>query len=323
MRTKTSRVLLAVLLAFGLLAAACGSDDDDDGGTASGDTTDDQASEVEGTDGPTIQFVPQDFAESETLTQVYAQYLEAQGFDVAVQDASGFRDQVYPLLEAGDADVIIDYTGSAARFLVPDTEASPEADEMYDQLTEALTETSAEALDYAEAEDANALVVLASFADDNDLETISDLAEIGDQVVFGSSAECVEREDCLLGYTDPEIYGFEFARTVVVDYGPPLAEGLRSGELDAVQYQTTAPEIESGDFVVLEDDQGLLQADNIVPIVRSELLGEYDDALVDAFNDVSDSLTTEDLVGWNVRTDIDKEDSSVVAEEWLSEEGLV
>ncbi|CAN5864856.1 hypothetical protein BH24ACT3_BH24ACT3_10660 [soil metagenome] len=320
MKMRRTGLLLALLLAIGLVAA-CG-DDDDEGGEATEEGTGEEVSE-EAADGPTIRLVPQNFAESETLTHVYGQYLEAKGFDVEVQEPSGFREQVYPALEEGSADVVIDYAGSAASYLAPDSEPSADSDETYERLTTALEDTSAEALEYSPAEDANALVVLAEFAEENDLTTISDLAEIDDEVVFGSSAECVEREDCLLGYTDPEIYGFEFANTVVVDYGPPLAEGLLSGELDAVQYQTTAPEIDSGDFVVLEDDEGMLSADNVVPVVRSELLGEYDEELVDAVNELSALLETEDLIGWNVRTDIDKDDPIDVATDWLEEEGLV
>ena len=68
---------------------------------------------AEAVEGSTIRFAPQDFAESKTLTEVYAQYLEAKGFDVEVQPASGFRDQVYPGLEDDEIDIIIDYTGSA------------------------------------------------------------------------------------------------------------------------------------------------------------------------------------------------------------------
>ena len=118
MTTPRWKVPLALVLALGLTAAACGSDDSG----SSSDTT--EASEA--IEGSTIRFAPQDFAESKTLTEVYAQYLEAQGFDVEVQPASGFRDQVYPGLENDDLDIIIDYTGSATRFLDP--EATPSAD---------------------------------------------------------------------------------------------------------------------------------------------------------------------------------------------------
>ena len=106
MTTSRWRVPLVLALALTLVGAACGSDDSD----SEGSTTTGQA--IEGT---TIQLAPQDFAESKTLTEVYGQFLEARGFDVEIQPASGFRDQVYPGLTGGDISLIIDYTGSAAR----------------------------------------------------------------------------------------------------------------------------------------------------------------------------------------------------------------
>jgi osmoprotectant transport system substrate-binding protein len=303
---------LALVLALGLTAAACGSDDSG----SSSDTTD--ASEA--IEGSTIRFAPQDFAESKTLTEVYAQYLDAKGFDVEVQPASGFRDQVYPGLENDDLDIIIDYTGSANRFLDPEAPPSADSAETYEALTAVLETNELVAYDYAEAEDANALVALASWAEDNDVTTISDLAGI-DDVKLGAAEDCRERADCLLGYQD--VYGLDFSEFVALEYGPPLTEALQADEVQVAQYQTTAPQLASGDFVELEDDKGLLSADNIVPVVRADLAEEYGDALADALNELSALITTEDLIAWNVSTDIDKEEPADVATAWLEEKGLL
>ena len=75
MRTSRWRLLLALLVPFALLVACCGDDKSDDSsgsgsGSGSGTTP---ASDT------TIRIVPQDFAESMTLSQVYAQFLESQG----------------------------------------------------------------------------------------------------------------------------------------------------------------------------------------------------------------------------------------------------
>ncbi len=261
---------------------------------------------------------PQDFAESETLTEVYAQFLKAKGYDTSVQDRDGaFREGVYPALKDGEADIVIDYTGSAATFLDETGTPSPDADETYDRLTAALGDELTAAA-YSPAEDKNALVVLKSYAEENSLTKISDLGNV-DGVVFGGSAQCIEREDCLLGYQG-DTYGLTFADVKTLEYGPPLAAGLESGDIDAAQYQTTAPEIESGDFVVLEDDKGLLSADNIVPIVRAEVA---DEELIAALDELSNQLTTEDLIGWNVKTDIEKEEAVDVATSWLEDKGLI
>ncbi len=311
--TRTRRHgALPLLAVLALLLGACGSDDD--GGSGSGG-----GSEGGEASGETLQLRPQDFAESVTLTEVYAQFLESKGYDTEVQNPDGaFREGVYPALEGGEADIVIDYTGSAASFLDPEGTPSPDAEETYTRLTEALGD-SLEAAAFSPAEDKNALVVLKSFAEENGLTKISDLAEVQDQVTFGGSAQCIEREDCLLGYQG-DTYGLTFADVKTLDYGPPLAAGLESGDIQAAQYQTTAPEIDSGKFVVLEDDKGLLSADNVVPIVRAEVA---DEELLAALDELSEQLTTEDLIGWNVATDIDKEESVDVATAWLEEKGLL
>lgn len=302
---------LLLLAVFTLSLSACGENKSSDGGGGSG-----------GSGGQaTLRLRPQDFAESVTLTEVYAQFLKAKGFGTEVQKPDGaFREGVYPALADGKADIVIDYTGSAATFLVPDGKPSPEAATTYDRLTEALGTEKLEAAAYAPAEDKNALVVLKSFADGNDLTKISDLSKVQDQVVFGGSAQCIEREDCLLGYQSADYYGLKFKDVKTLDYGPPLAAGLESGDIQAAQYQTTAPEIDSGRFVVLEDDKGLLSADNIVPILRSSVAHEK---LTAALDELSGQLTTEDLISWNVATDIDKEEPADVATAWLQDKGLL
>jgi osmoprotectant transport system substrate-binding protein len=299
-------------MAFGLTAAACGSDDD----TSSGGT----ATTGEAVEGSTIRFAPQDFAESKTLTEVYAQYLEAQGFDVEVEPASGFRDQVYPALEDDEIDVIIDYTGSATRFLDPEATPSANPETTYTSLNEALEPLDLVTYDFSKAADANALVALASWAEENGVSTISDLAGV-ETLKLGAAEDCRERADCLLGYQD--VYGLEFDEFVALEYGPPLTEALLANEVQVAQYQTTAPQLASGDFIALEDDQGLLSADNIVPVLRAELADEYGTALAEAMNEISVLLTTDDLIAWNVATDIDKEEPADVATAWLEEKGLI
>lgn len=320
MHTNQSRsrwrapLLLLAVLALGLAACGENKSNDDGGGNGGGGGGG-------GGGGETLRLRPQDFAESGTLTEVYAQFLTAKGFDTEVQKPDGaFREGVYPALKSGKADIVIDYTGSAATFLDPDGKPSPEEDATYERLTEALEPDKLEAAAYSPAEDKNALVVLKSFADENGLTKISDLSKVQDEVVFGGSAQCIEREDCLLGYQSDEFYGLKFKDVKTLEYGPPLAAGLESGDIQAAQYQTTAPEIDSGKFVVLEDDKGQLSADNIVPILRSSV---SDEKLIAALDELSKELTTEDLIGWNVATDIDKEEPTDVATAWLEDKGLI
>jgi osmoprotectant transport system substrate-binding protein len=305
---------LALLLSLGLMAAltACGDDDDS--------TSDEGTAET--IEGPTIRIAPQNFPEAMTLTEIYAQYLEAKGFDIDLQPPNGFRPQVYPALQEDRLDLIVDFTGSAARYLDPETPHTVDTEETYTNLTAALAPIDLVAGQHAPAEDRNALVVLKTYADENGLEKISDLAKIEGGVVLGALEDCRERPDCKLGYESPDYYGLTFKDFIPTDYGA-LTAALESGAIHVAQYSSAAPQIASGKFVVLDDDKALLSRDNVVPVLRKEIADAYGTELLAALDDLSILLTTEDLIELNIATDIDKEEPADVAAAWLEEKGLL
>jgi osmoprotectant transport system substrate-binding protein len=328
MTTSTTRRrvvrLLAPLAVLGLVTAACGSDDDD---TASGDTeptsteapsTDtepDTTSEM--MDGPTIQVRGQDFSEAITIAEVYGQYLEAKGYPVEILTPAGFRTEALAGIENGDFNLIVDYIGGTQSALAPDAEASADPDEIVATITEPLEAIGATLLDYSPAVDGDAFVVRG----DSEASTISDVA--GLDYVLGASAQCPERPQCLIGLEDPDIYGIEFTDFVTLEFGPLLGEALANDEVDAVIWNTTAPQITEQGFKVLDDDQGLFPAQNIAPIISTELLEAYGDQLVQDINELSAMITTDDLLAWNTETDIEFRESDEVATEWLESKGLV
>ena len=309
MTTTTRRLLIALLVMFALVAAACGDDSDSSSDTAGDDT--------EALDGPTIRVRGQEFSESITIAEVYGQYLEAKGYDIDVLTPAGFRVEAIDGLRNDDLDLIVDYIGGSQAELLPDEDPSGDPDTVVEAITPAYDEIGADVLDYSEAVDGDAFVVRG----DQDGETISDVADAG--LVLGASAQCFERPQCFLGFTDPDVYGIEFADTSTIEFGPLLGEALTAGEGDAVVWNTTAPQIDVEGFKVLEDDQGLFPAQNIAPIVSQEVLEAYGDQLADDLNALSAAITTEDLLAWNIATDIDLEESDGVATEWLTEKGLI
>ncbi len=328
-RTPTTRGVnrslrtLAVLLAiFGLLAAACGSDEDTTAAPA--DTATDPtaapaapADEPEApADGPTIRLRGQDFSEAVTIAQVYGQYLTAKGYDVEIITPAGFRTEAIDGITNGDLDLIIDYIGGSLTALAPEAASSGDPDEIVSVIGPAYQEIGATLLDYSPAVDGDALVVRG----DSDATTISDLA--GMDLVFGASAACYERPQCFLGYTDPDVYGIEFSDTVTIEFGPLLGEALTSGDVDAVVWNSTAPQIAEEGFKVLEDDLGLHPAQNIAPIITTSVLEAYGDQLAADLNALSAAITTDDLVAWNVETDVNFRESDDVATEWLESKGL-
>lgn len=325
MKRRPLLLLLAVLAIFGLVAAACGDDDDTEEPVATADddgasADDDGASADDGAavpDGPTIRVRGQDFSEAVTIAEVYGQYLAAKGYDVDILTPAGFRTEAIDGLRNGDLDLIVDYVGGALTALAPDAETSADPQEIAAIIGPLYQEFGATLLDISPAVDGDALVV----AGDNPATTISDL--VGTDSVFGASAQCFERQQCFLGYTDPAIYGIEFADTVTIEFGPLLGEALSAGEVDAVVWNSTAPQIGEQGFKVLEDDLGLHPAQNIAPIVMDSVLEAYGDQLAADLNALSAAITTDDLVAWNIETDINFRESDEVATEWLEAQGLI
>jgi osmoprotectant transport system substrate-binding protein len=311
-KRRRVRALAALAVVGALALTACSdnkSDSDGASGVASGTGS--------GTASETIRISSQDFAEQKTLAQVYGQFLEAKGFKVDVQDPIGTRTQIYSALKADKVDLVLDYQGSAVTELKGTSDA--DAEKTYAELQKLLGPLDLEAGAMSEAADANALVALKSWADDNNVTTISDLAGVDGDLTLGGNPECAERPDCLAGYNDPEVYGLSLKFTPV-DYGPPLVAALESDTIQVAQYGTTAPEISTDKIVVLDDDKGLQSSENVVPVFRAAVSTED---LVKALDELSAAITTKDLAGWNQSTDVDKEDPADVAQAWLEDQGLI
>jgi osmoprotectant transport system substrate-binding protein len=298
---ERGRAALAALVAVAVLAAACGGDG---GGT---DTA----------EGPTIVTRGQDFSEARTLVKVYALYLESLGYPVDILTAAGFRTEAIAALAAGEVNLIVDYIGGSLAALAPDAPSSADPDEIMAIIRPAYAEIGGRVLTYSPAVDGDALIVRG----DSEAVTISDLAGLG--YVFGAAAQCFERPQCYLGLTDPAIYGLTFSSTRTIEFGPLLGEALKAGAVDAVIWNDTAPQIGVEGFRVLIDDRGLFPAQNTAPIVAEALIAAYGAEFVAAIDALSALITTEDLVAWNVETDLRFREPVDVAREWLTAKGLL
>ena len=293
MNNSVLKKLLLLAMALAVVMTACGGGDEDSA-----------------VDGPTIRLRGQDFSEAVTIAEVYGQYLQAKGYDVEILTPAGFRTEAIDGLRNDELDLIIDYIGGSLTALAPDAAPSADPEEVVAVIGPAYTDIGATLLDYSPAVDGDAFVVRG----ESPANTISDVADLG--YVFGASAQCFERPQCFLGYTDPAVYGINFSDTVTIEFGPLL------GEVDAVVWNTTAPQITEQGFKVLEDDLGLHPAQNIAPIIATDVLDAYGDQLRDDLNELSAIITTNDLLAWNTETDIAKRESDDVAAEWLESKGL-
>ena len=292
---------LVIPLALALTATACGGDD---GGAAE--------------DGPTITVGSFNFPESVIIAEIYAQALEDAGYPVETELNLGAREFIYPDLESGAIDLLPEYAGSALQVqfqgeATADTEATVEA------LRSELEAIGVQALEPAPAQDKNVFVVTQQFADENGVTSVSDLADAGD-LTLGGPPECEDRQTCYAGLQD--VYGLDNLSFQSIQEGPIRISSLKNGEIDVSLLFSTEPTIEDEGFVALEDDQGLIAAENVVPVIRDEIVEAYGDDLTSLLNDLSAELTTEALISMN-RQAGQGEDPAAIAEQWLTENGFL
>jgi len=137
---------------------------------------------------------------------------------------------------------------------------------------------------------------------------------------LGGPPECPERAFCLLGLKDT--YGLEFAEFVPLDAGGPLTvTALTGGQVDVGLLFTSDPAIVTNNFVLLEDDKQLQLADNIVPVVRQEVL-DANPKVADLLNTVMERLTQEELTNLNKAVTVDARAAKDVATEWIAAQGF-
>jgi len=172
----------------------------------------------------------------------------------------------------------------------------------------------------AEAASQNGYAILQTVATANDITTPSDFAAFQPDIVLSATEECGTRPFCQPGLEDT--YGFEISEVLPLGFGSPQAKAaVVQGEADMALVGTTDATLEADGLVLLEDDQELQLADNLVPVLNAT--SAEDTALVDALNALAPELTAEDLAELNRRVDADRELPADVATDWLTEAGLI
>lgn len=304
---RAARVLAAATaLAVAMALSACGDSDPlAAGGSCSGD-------------GLTVGSA--NFPESETIAEIYAEVLRANGFSVDTKLGIGSREAYIPALRKCAISVIPEYTGNLLQYLDKNANASSAAD-VQSALGTALGSDLAIGTP-APGEDSDAVVVTRSTAQRWNLSTIADLAAHSAEVKFGAPAEFQERPGGLPGLKknyDLDIAGNNFV-PIADGGGPATVRALVEGQVTAADIFTTSPAIPQNDLVVLGDPKHNFPAQNVVPLLNASKKSEK--ALA-ALNAVSAQLTTAELIKLNEAVSgAGKTEPKAAAAAWVTAKGL-
>jgi osmoprotectant transport system substrate-binding protein len=263
----------------------------------------------------TIRFASYDFPENQTLVEVYAEAVRRRGLPVSVQHGIGTREVVSPALQQGVVDVVVDYLGTALAFARPQFPRPPTApDQMHAVLARTMGGRGVDVLAAAAAEDQNGFAVTADFADDHGVRRLSDLTALAGDLVFGGPPECPDRPFCLLGLE--QVYGLRFGAVTSMPSRAATIEALLAGQIQVGMLETTDARLAIAPVVLLADDRGLQPRENVVPMVRAEVLDRWGEPLREALEETSTRLTTADLVELNRAVELQGRTPAEAARAW-------
>jgi glycine betaine/choline ABC-type transport system substrate-binding protein len=321
MSTKIRLRVLFALLAVAVLSigiAACGDDD--------GTTTSAGGGLIESNpdnSGVQITVGSKNFTEEFILGEIYAQGLEAAGYDVKKQLNLGSETIALRALKDGDISGYPEYTSTAlgSFFQVPADEIPSNAQEAYDKAKADLAKEGLVAYPPTPFADANAVGTLTSTAEKLGLQTISDLKGKSQDLTLAGSPQCSERIDCLAGLE--QNYGLKFKKFIPVDIGLRYTV-LDKGDADlSILFTSDAQLANSDKYTILEDDKGLIPAGNVIFIASKKVADQAGPDFGATIEKVQSNLTLPVIQELNSRVDIDKEEPAAVAHDYLKSSGYV
>lgn len=266
------------------------------------------------------------FTEARILVELYAQLLADAGYDTSTETVES-RELYEPELESGGIDIVPEYAATMAEWLndkingpdAPDV-ASNDVAETVAALRELADQRGLEVLDPSEAVAQNAFAVTEEFAEEHDLQTLSDLGESGLPIRLAAGDDCPERPFCQPGLE--ETYGIDITTIDPKGVGTVQAKrAVQNGDDDMVLVITTDGTLSEFDLVLLEDDRNLQLADNVLPVVNRDSAG--DKRIADTLDRLTRVLTTEDLVELNRQVDAERREVKDVAADYLAEKDLL
>ncbi|CAN5582089.1 glycine betaine ABC transporter substrate-binding protein [soil metagenome] len=318
------KLALGASLSLSLALAACGSDDSSSGGSEGGGSE-----EGGGLDGASVTVGSKDFDEQKILGYIAVVALENAGADVTDQINTGGTDVTRSALTGGEIDMYWEYNGTAWISFFGETDPIPDRIEQYEAVRDRdLEENDLVWLEPANFNNTYGIAFPTEAAGDlGDPETISDLGTLIEEETDKATL-CVEnefsaRDDGLPGME--KAYGFEFPgdNVSVLDTALVYTQADKRDPCNFGAVFTTDGRISGLDLTVLEDDKGFFPLYNPSPVFRKEVFDEYGDSLKEVFNPISEALTDEEMIALNEEVSINLAQPEQVAEDWLTEQGLI
>jgi osmoprotectant transport system substrate-binding protein len=257
---------------------------------------------------------------------MYAQALEAKGYTVERNLEIGERPAVHAAMDSGDANLIPEYLGGLAAQLTESAELASDPQEALDNLQEPLASKEWVAFGFSPGTDADGFAVRAETAQELGLATMSDVAEVANDLRWGVAPGCLENPVCGPGLE--EVYGIDLDQVAELDNSidpcsTAMVDALNNDVIDVAQVCTTQPDIVQSNLTLLQDDKSLQPAQNITAIATAELADAAPADFAETLNAINAALTTEVLTQLGVEITVNQTSLADAARAFLEDNSLL
>ncbi|QHA36469.1 glycine/betaine ABC transporter substrate-binding protein [Rossellomorea marisflavi] len=263
------------------------------------------------------------FTEQYLLSEMTAFLLEEEGFKVKQMNNLGST-VVRKALENNQVDLMWEYTGTALiTYMKQDPIADP--DKTFEKVKDLDAKNDIHWMNMSKVNNTYALAMTKEKAEELDIHSISDLGEYindhPDELTIASDAEFANRQDGLPGVEKK--YGFDFGAQNINQMDIGLTQrALDKGQVDvSVAFETDAT-IRAYGLVTLEDDKQFFPPYRAAVSVNKEVLKKYPE-VEEITGRLAEKLDSEIMRELNYKVDIEGNSVSVVAYEWLVDNGMI
>ena len=311
-------LLAAVVVAAGL--AACGSSSSSP--ASGGGNAAIQSNPANGK--VTLTVGSKNFTEEYILGEIYAQALQAAGYNVKKQLNLGSETVALKALQTGNISGYPEYTSTALQtfFHVQPQDIPTSAQGAYNMAKARFEKEGLTAFPPAPYSSANALGTLSSTAKKLGVTTISDLKGKSQNLTLAGPSECRQRIDCLVGFQKD--YGLQFKSFSPID--PALRyQVLDKGDADLSILFTTDAQLftDPNKYTLLTDDKHVLTPGYPMFVTTQKVVKEAGPDFEKTIVAVQKDLDLKTIRELNARVDVDKQQPSAVAHQYLKAAGFV
>ncbi len=315
----------ALVLVAPLLLSACGL------GTAGGFTRSGTLAgplaDIPSLNGATIAVGSKNFSEQLLVGKIAVILIASAGANVADYTNIPGSSSTRQALLQDELGMVWEYTGTAWIAYLGNTDPIPDEVRQWEAVRDADAKLKLEWLEPAPMNNTYGFAMTQAKAKELGITKLSQIKDIPvAQRTFCVEAEFNNRND---GF-GPMLETYDLARGAngvpdgnvkLYDTGAIYA-ATSQGDCTFGEVFTTDGRIKALDLVVLEDDRRFFPAYNLSPVFQKHVLDEHPQ-LRELFAPVAQKMTNEVLLDLNARIDVDGQEPSDVAWEWLVAEGFV